>query len=107
MLPKLLRLSIPQSNIVHRVGRRALSPEITIFYATAAHTQFLVQVPKKVVKLANRRNRIRRTVHEVLRSSNFTQPMRMILRVNKDISLKKTQEISALLLPLLKKTGAL
>lgn len=70
MLPKLNRLPAPEIRLVMRNGKKIHNPNLQLIYRPNALpvSRFAVIISTKVDKRATMRNRIKRLIHEALRS---------------------------------------
>ena len=111
MLPKSHRLPGFLSPQIIKSGRGLFLPELALYYRKSDNpsVKFIIQIPLRVNKRAVLRNRNKRLVSESIRvlmpklKPNFD----CIIKVQKDLSENKQQDIEKLINGLLHKAGIL
>ncbi|HCM37380.1 TPA: ribonuclease P protein component [Patescibacteria group bacterium] len=105
MLPSKLRLPMVEARRLLKTGQRVRSESLELIYSASQklHPRWLVQVPKRVVKLATRRNRLKRVLHQAafVCHSKVTTPSDFLIRVKQPLphysSKQATKDLSELL----------
>ncbi len=83
MLPSSLRFPFRYNKEVWQKGKRARTYLFEFRYIGAENTRWSILVPKKIVKLATRRNRYKRLISEVLvlLSPSLTSSMSVVVKL--------------------------
>ena len=108
MLPKHLRLPYQEAMLLKKTGRRFSLGSINLLYQKTpdASWKFLIFIPKRVVKLATGRNRIKRIINEHIRLqiAQLTGGGKAIIKLTR---LKPEEEIAKDLKEVLQRLGKL
>lgn len=107
MLPKKLRLSWIEAHLLAKKSKKAESLYFRLFYQKddTSNFQWFIRVPKRIVKKATSRNRIKRIIHEAIWQLNpkIKTSGKAVISVVKNTGDLKTQDVLLLLNEMLKK----